>query len=161
MRIYISNLSQYNQGRLIGQWLTLPCTTEDIQDALSMILSLDEEYFITDSEDIPFEVNDYDNPYEINKKLKEYHALEYAERLCVGFLLSEGHEWSYSLENHLDVVMYAGERLKDVAYSLVDEGCFGEIPEGISNYIDHEAIARDLGHDGYVEKAEGVFYFAG
>jgi len=81
MRIYISNLSQYNQGRLIGQWLELPCTTEDIQNALSMILSLDEEYFITDTEGVPFEVNDYDNPFEINKKTKAYHALEHAERL--------------------------------------------------------------------------------
>ena len=161
MRIYISNLSQYNQGRLIGQWLELPCTTEEIQNTLSRVHSLDEEYFITDSEDIPFEVNDSDNPYEINKKAKAYHALGGSERLCVDFLLSEGYEWLYSLGNRLDVVMYAGERLKDVAYSLVEEGCFGEIPESISNYIDHEAIARDLGHDGYVERAEGVFYYAG
>jgi len=161
MRIYISNLPQYNQRRLIGQWLELPCTTEDIQNALSKVLCLDEEYFITDSEDIPFEVNDSDNPYEINKKAKAYHALGGPEMLCVGFLLSEGYDWSYSLENHLDVVMYAGERLEDVACSLVEEGCFGAIPEGISNYIDHEAIARDLEVDGYVEKAEGVFYYAG
>jgi len=65
------------------------------------------------------------------------------------------------LENHLGVVMYAGERLEDVAYSLVEEGCFGEIPESLSNYIDHEAIGKDLGLDGYVERAEGVFYYAG
>ena len=57
--------------------------------------------------------------------------------------------------------MYAGERLEDVAYSLVEEGCFGEIPESLSNYIDHEAIGKDLGLDGYVERAEGVFYYAG
>ena len=56
--------------------------------------------------------------------------------------------------------MYAGERLEDVAYSLVEEGCFGEVPENLSSYIDYSAIARDLGYDGYVEAAEGVFYYA-
>ena len=161
MKIYISNLTQYNQGRLIGQWLELPCAEDSIQDTLSTILCLDEEYFITDTDGAPFEVNDYDSPFEINEKAKQYDVLEHAERLCVGFLLSEGYDWQYSLENHSAVIMYAGERLEDVAESLVYEGCFGEIPDGLSSYIDYSAIARDLGFDGYVETAEGVFHYAG
>lgn len=33
---------------------------------------------------------------------------------------------------------------KDFAEQMVDEGMFGEIPEGIAFYIDYEAVARDL-----------------
>ena len=163
MKIFITNLMQYNQGKLIGQWLELPCTEEQLQDTSSMVLNLDEEYFITDSEGIPFEVNEYDNPYDLNQKMEQYEALDDHEKPCVAFLLSEGYEWTYSLEHCEDVILYAGERLEDVAYSLVslvEEGCFGEIPENLSNYIDYEAIARDLDFDGYRERAEGVFYYA-
>ena len=64
------------------------------------------------------------------------------------------------LDHHEDVTVYPQERLEDVAYALVEDGCFGKIPESLSMYIDYKAIARDLGHDGYVERAEGVFYYA-
>ena len=161
MKIYLTNLSQYNAGRLIGEWVELPCTKEELQDAMSRVLCLDEEYFITDSDDIPFDVNEYDNPYSLNEKLDQYEALDDHERLCVAFLLSEEHEWQYAMDNLENVIMYAEESLEDVAYSLVEDGCFGTVGDGLSNYIDYAAIARDLSYDGYVERSEGVFCYAG
>jgi len=156
MRIYLTNLTQYNAGRLIGEWVELPCTKERLQDGMS---KADEEYFISDSEDIPFEVGEYDDPWKLNEKLELYEALDEHEQLCISFLISEGYEWNYSLNHYEDVTVYAGEKLKDVAYSLVEDGCFGTMPESLSNYIDYEAIARDLGYDGYIEKTDGVFYY--
>jgi antirestriction protein len=49
-----------------------------------------------------------------------------------------------------DYSYYEGD-LSDVAAQMVDEGLFGEIPDAIANYIDYEAIGRDLRHDGYTE----------
>jgi len=160
MRIYISNLSQYNQGRLVGEWVSLPCTEEELEDALSRILCLDEEHFITDTENIPFTVNEHGNVYKVNAQAEAYEALEEHERASVSFLLSEGYDFNYAIENHEDVIGYPEQRLKDVAYSLVEEGCFGKVPESLSNYIDYEGIARDLGYDGYTERSEGVFCYA-
>lgn len=37
--------------------------------------------------------------------------------------------------------------LKELAEQFVDEGLFGEIPKAIANYLDYDAIARDLGFD--------------
>jgi len=37
--------------------------------------------------------------------------------------------------------------MKDLAYQLVDEVIFGEIPEQVSFYLDYDAIARDLNMD--------------
>jgi antirestriction protein len=161
MKIYLTNLSQYNAGKLIGEWVELPCTEVELQDAISRVLCLDEEYFITDFDGIPFDVNEYDNPYRLNEKLEQYEALDDHERLCFAFLLSEGYDWQYAMDHHEDVILYAEERLEDVAYSLVEDGCFGSIGDGLSHYIDYAAIARDLSYDGYVERSEGVFCYAG
>jgi antirestriction protein len=161
MQIYLTNLSKYNNGFLIGEWLELPCTKDELQDAISRILSQDKECFITDSEGIPFDVGEHDDLYDLNDKLQQYEALDEREQLCVAFLLSESYDWDYSMENRDDVILYADESLEEVAYALVEDGCFGEIPESLSNYVDYEAIARDLSYDGYVQTDEGVFCYAG
>lgn len=91
MKIYLTNLTQYNRGRLVGEWVEFPCAEEELQDVMTRVLCIGEEYFITDSDGIPFDVGEYDNPYEINQNLQEYDALESPEVLCVSFLLSEGY----------------------------------------------------------------------
>ncbi len=47
----------------------------------------------------------------------------------------------------LDVDIYPVESLKELAEQFLDEGLFGEIPASIQNYLDYDAIARDLGMD--------------
>ena len=93
MQIYLTNLSQYNNGFLIGEWLELPCSTDELHDALSRVLGQNKEYFITDTDGIPFEVSEYDDLYGLNEKLEQYEALDDHEHLCVAFLLSEGYGW--------------------------------------------------------------------
>jgi antirestriction protein len=161
MEIFLTNLSQYNNGFLVGEWVPLPYPQEELQDALSRILGQEEEYFITDSEGIPFEVGEYDSPFELNEKLEQYETLDEHDQLCVTFLLSEGYDWNYSIVNHEDVIVYLDESLEDVAYSLVEDGCFGTIPESLVNYVDYEAIARDLSYDGYVQTDQGIFCYTG
>jgi len=161
MQIYLTNLTQYNNEFLVGEWLELVCTQKEHQDSLSRVLGRDEECFITDTDGIPFDVGEHDDIYGLNEKLEEYELLDDQGQLCVAFLLSEGYDWAYSMENREDVILYAGESPEDVAYSLVENGCFGEIPESLSNYVDYEAIARDIGHDGYVQTDEGVFCYTG
>jgi len=49
--------------------------------------------------------------------------------------------------DNLDLDIYAIESLRELAELFVDDGLFGEIPEPLQNYIDYDAIARDLGFD--------------
>lgn len=55
-RIYITNLGKYNEGELLGQWLDLPATKKEFEQAL-LNIGIDgdryEEYFITDWEHMP------------------------------------------------------------------------------------------------------------
>ena len=46
-----------------------------------------------------------------------------------------------------DVDIYELDSLKELAEQFVDEGLFGEIPVAIQNYLDYDAIARDLSMD--------------
>jgi len=47
----------------------------------------------------------------------------------------------------LDVDIYEVDSLRELAEQFVDEGLFGEIPAAIANYLDYDAIARDLSFD--------------
>ena len=46
-----------------------------------------------------------------------------------------------------EVDIYEVDSLKELAEQFVDEGFLGEIPKAIANYLDYDAIARDLGFD--------------
>jgi len=45
----------------------------------------------------------------------------------------------------IDLDVYEVGSLKELAEQFVDEGLFGDVPKAFENYIDFEAIARDLG----------------
>ena len=46
-----------------------------------------------------------------------------------------------------DIDLYEIDSLRELAEQFVDEGLFGDIPDPIRNYLDYDAIARDLGMD--------------
>ena len=47
----------------------------------------------------------------------------------------------------LEVDIYEMDSMRDLAIEFVDEGLFGDIPEHLQNYIDYDAMARDLAID--------------
>lgn len=51
------------------------------------------------------------------------------------------------MPDDLDVDIYEVDSLKELAEQFVDEGLFGEIPAMLSNYLDYDVIAHDLGFD--------------
>ena len=48
--VFITNLGKYNEGELIGKWLSLPCDdiVAELEEIGVVADSLYEEYFITD-----------------------------------------------------------------------------------------------------------------
>ena len=55
--------------------------------------------------------------------------------------------WAHGEPGEFDVDLYGVETLRELAEIFVDEGLFGDIPDRIVSYLDHDAIARDLGMD--------------
>ena len=60
--------------------------------------------------------------------------------------------------DQFDIDLYELDSLKDLADQFVEDGLFGEIPKSLQNYIDYEAIARDLGMDYSEIRIDGTNY---
>jgi len=57
-----------------------------------------------------------------------------------------------------DVMVYEVDTMRELAEQFVDEGLCGDIPEHLENYIDYEAIARDLEIDYAQTTIAGTHY---
>lgn len=60
--------------------------------------------------------------------------------------------------DQFDIDLYELDSMKDLAEQFVEEGLFGEIPASIQNYLDYDAIARDLGMDYSEIRIDGTNY---
>ena len=87
LRIFLTNLGKYNEGQLIGEWVGLPCTNDELEAVKERIGISDkpdengnyyEEWFITDYEsDIQgVKVGEYDDLDELNELAEELDNLD-------------------------------------------------------------------------------------
>lgn len=74
----------------------------------------------------------------------------YEDKVKVSILTNEaGYSFDISKDDPDDfsVDLYEVDRMVDLAAQFVEEGLYGEIPKSLENYIDLDAIARDLSFD--------------
>jgi len=146
-RIYIADLAEYNNGNLVGKWIDLP--SDDIMAEVRSALSAgNEEWAITDYE-LPFSVGEYEDIYAINSKIEALESLDETEMKKLAYLDYMGEDFYTAIELISDVELYENMTFEDLAYELVDEGCYGDIPANLVNYLDYSKIARDLEYDYY------------
>lgn len=130
MNVFVTNLGKYNEGELIGEWVELPVSEEDLKKVFQRIgISNEpdesgnyyEEYFITDYECDFYNVGEYESIDTLN---------EIAEQL-----------------EELD------EEQQDVVKAMISEcGYLTNVPDNVARYFDYEAFGRDL-------RLEGTFIF--
>ena len=60
--------------------------------------------------------------------------------------------------DQFEVDLYQTDSLADLAAQFVEEGLYGEIPAPLRNYIDYDAIARDLSVDYSDIQLDGTRY---
>ena len=167
LNIYLTNLGKYNEGELIGEWVQLPCTDEELEAVKEKIGISDEpdengiyyeEWFITDYEsDIHgIKVGEYDNVDELNELAEELENLDADQEKAIQAYLEDGSSFEEALEavQDGDYMIYCDcEDMEDVARQLVEEtGMLNDIPEMVARYFDYEAYGRDL-------DIEGKFYY--
>ena len=158
VRIYLTNLAQYNAGRLIGQWLDLPLSEEELDTALKKVLGSDEEYFITDFE-ADFRIEEFENLTELNEFVENLEELNEHDQEKVIYLINcIGYKRPDALERFEDVIYYQGMTLEEVAEEIVEDGMLGKLSDTVKGYLDFEKIARDLSFDGYHETTKGTFW---
>ena len=157
MRIYVADLAEYNNGRLVGKWITLP--SEDVMsEVYSALTPGNEEWAIHDTDDIPFNVSEYEDIEELNDKCRDYEELSKADRKIYRYLTEyQGEEHNAALELIDDVQLYEDTSYEDLAEEMLEDGIFGEVPDSLQGYIDVNKIARDLELD-YVQIGDDLYY---
>lgn len=69
IKIYLSNLSRYVEGRENGKWLRLPMDTDKLQSIYNDIVGKNQEHIILDY-DAPFNISEYENIFALNEILE-------------------------------------------------------------------------------------------
>lgn len=162
IRIFLTNLGKYNEGHLIGEWVDLPITEEEL-DSVKERIGINEEYeewFITDYEtDIDgLEIKEYSDIYELNELAETLEDMNDNDREVVEALLSEGYSLEDAIDKKDDCIVYSDcNDMEDVARQYVEEtGLLNSIPENLRDYFDFEAYGRDMSYEGqYVFTKEG------
>lgn len=163
LRIYLTNLGKYNEGELVGEWVELPVSQEELEKVFERI-GINEEYeefFITDYEtDInAVTVGEYDNLDELNELAEELEEVGEAEKKAIQAMLLDGYEFKEALEkaNNGDFTIYYDcDNMTDVAYEVVEQcGYLQNVPEQVSRYFDYEAFGRDLDLEGKFYNIDG------
>lgn len=154
LNIFITNLGKYNEGELVGEWVKLPVSEEELESVFERI-GINEEYeehFITDYEtDITgLKVGEYDNIEDLNELAETLEDLDEYEREIVEAMISEGYDLEEALEKKDDCMVYHDcNDMTDVAEQYAEEtGLLDNIPENLRYYFDFEAYGRDMGIEG-------------
>lgn len=171
LKIYVANLGKYNEGHLVGEWLELPCTEDEMQNLFVRIKlahfengeyvegyeengSIYEEHAIHDFEtDIEgLKVNEYSSISELNELAETMEDFEEYEKIALQAFLENGCDMEESIEHvqNSDYSIYYGcDDMEDVAQEYADEtGLLDSIPESLRGYFDFEAFGRDMGFEG-------------
>ena len=176
---YITNLGKYNEGRIVGETLKFPATTEEVQSLLKNI-GVDgvryEEFFITafdgDVMGLYDYLTEYENLDELNHLAHLISELDSDEIETLEAALNKGDHTS-SVEDIINLVHNLD--CYDLHPGVTDDETLGriyvedmellDVPDNVLPYFDFEAYGRDMrinegGHfapGGYVFNNGGKF----
>lgn len=155
MKIFLTNLGKYNEGELIGEWVELPVSQEELKKVFerSGINEEYEEYFITDYECDFYEVGEYESLDTLNEIAERIEELDEEESKVVKALIQK---LDYTLDEAIEKVNSGDYRIysdcndmTDVAYAVIEEcGYLNNVPDNVACYFNYESFGRDLGVEG-------------
>lgn len=162
IRGYVANLGRYNEGQLIGEWVTFPVDEDEWSEVLQRIGISDEpdengriyeEFFFADwccSCDFHFE--EYEDVERVNEIAEQVDRLNSFEEEALEAMIDDGYDAEEALNAIADgdVLFYFDcDNMEDVAYQFVEEsGMLAGVDDTIARYFDYEAYGRDLEIEG-------------
>ena len=165
---FITNLGKYNEGALIGEWVSFPATPEEVKKALEKIGigakdefgNVYEEWFITDyncdvdglAKNINF--GEYENLDELNylaSKIGKFDSYELEKFQAV----LEVSDYTGSIKDVINLTdnldkydIYPDvKNCEDLGIYYVDELELVKVPDELRYYIDYESYGRDIALD--------------
>ena len=166
---FVTNLGKYNEGMLVGEWVKLPTTEEEMQKVFERIGIGKQDEFGQPYEE--WFITDYECPiYGVQKMLGEYESLDklnYLAALIDELSLSDQEKLVAIMESGCDEVSDIDDLINltfnldcydimpgindesDLGYYYAHEaGIYSEKDLGpLANYIDYERYGRDIAMD--------------
>ena len=166
---FVTNLGKYNEGMLVGEWVKLPTTEEEMQKVFERIGIGKQDEFGQPYEE--WFITDYECPiYGVQKMLGEYENLDklnYLAALIDELSLSDQEKLAAIMEAGCDEVSDIDDLINltfnldcydimpgindesDLGYYYAHEaGIYSEKDLGpLANYIDYERYGRDIAMD--------------
>ena len=158
--VWVACLSSYNHGNLHGAWVNVPDSVEEMRELIEQVLQSSpspdgEEWgFFDNSELAPFDIGEYEDLETL---------VMYAT--AINLAKADNNDDAFSVWDYDE---YRGDDAESIYNRFKDQymGCFrdgvefsesyfddcNEIPAHLSNYIDYEAVWRDLRNDAYYLK---------
>lgn len=154
-KIYIVNLSSYNNGNTRGKWYELPVDIGRVNRELQLDPEHGEEYAIHDFENFyGFSVGEYSSINELNdyaKKLEEISDLDNLNEFLEAYSIDD----VISYKDELEFVEAEDE--KNLAAELVAQmgGVETLSQETLEQYFNFAAYGRDLAISDYSQTSHG------
>jgi antirestriction protein len=156
IKIYIANLGKYNEGELVGAWVRLPVTKDELDRILKEEVKINEmyeEWAIHDYEcDIDgVEISEWADIWKLNEIAAILEkADEYDRKIIESCLEVFGGEISDYVDTINEYTLLEGVNTNyDLGYYYVEEaGIYSRKSLGsLRNYIDYERFGRDIAYD--------------
>lgn len=154
-KVYIVNLSSYNDGRTIGKWYELPIDYRRVQRELQLDEAHGEEYAIHDYENFKgFQVGEYTPIKALNayaEQLEEISDIPYVEELLEVYSIED----VIAYKDDLDFI--EAEDDEDLAYEIIAQMGGVEVLDQstLERYFNYKAFGRDLALGDYVKTTNG------
>ena len=163
-RAFVTNLGKYNEGQLVGEWVTFPIDEDDFDEVLKRIQIGDtddfgapyEEWFVTDY-DCDLDGFDWQElgEYPSYDSLQEYGEL--IESIDDVEAVENAYEVTGDLREAIEgiddgrIIYYPGcNTEEELGEYVINEIYGGEITHDLAEqYFDYDMLGRDLGFDDY------------
>ncbi len=160
---FVTNLGKYNEGNLVGEWVSFPTTQEELEKVFERIGigstneygDTYEEWFITDYDcyvDGIYEMlSEHENLDELNyfasklEELNDYGMDRFQAIMQESDFTSSVKDLINLIDNMDKYDIYPGvEDNTDLGHYCIEELGMLDIPEPLQNYFDYEAYGRDV-----------------
>lgn len=158
IQVWVGDLAEYNSGRLVGDWFTLPM---DLEEIYSQVLKAgNEEIYIGDIDSNMYGTIKNMGLRELNELAEKLEEMEdYEKEIYVGLVDYFGMDEAMEILENGNYTVYSDcNSMEDVAYEWYEmTGQLAELTKFIQEfYIDFEAIGRDMAINGtFIETENG------
>lgn len=134
IKIYLSNLARYTEGRENGRWLQLPTDSDKLQSIFNDIVGKNQEHIILDY-DASFDISEYENIFALNETLENLSECGLDDDMLTAL---------FKVNTDRDEVL---EAIENDSYSIIN---VDEVSSGWNISLNHEEIyGMVLEEEGY------------